>query len=92
MKERFEAFLIENDALDNFKEAFREGSIRETLEEYIKMVPEDSIISGAFVWYISPQGSHYWTKLNIKWVEGLEAEKNKKWDEELTRIHGKEEE
>ena len=75
MKERFEAFLIENDAVDNFKEELRDGNIKETFDEYVTNSPVVHLISSAFLWDKTRGGTSYWYKLHTKWFKELEKEK-----------------
>ena len=61
MKKFFE-FLKENDALDNFLDAYPDMDVIPT-----------RYISGSFTWSDTEQGFYYWEQLHCKWIKYLNS-------------------
>lgn len=74
IKDKFINFLKVNNALENFKNALKEGgSPIPNLEMFvftvikIEISESESLISGAFSWDRTPEGYDYWYGLDYKW-------------------------
>lgn len=64
----FEKFLLDNDCYSQFYSNVI-GYLNITIEEYIRIFRFDSsqLIHNAFWWEDSPEGFHYWNRLDSLW-------------------------
>jgi len=66
----FRKFLYDNDALEAWYKNRKNHMWRKKGSVFDPLSKERFII-GAFVWYETPEGENYWTKLNEKWKRML---------------------
>ena len=71
IKEKLYAFLKKNRAFTKFKTNYNvhKGgiSIDDLIDIYVNEKRPDSIIYGAFIWIITPEGPTYWDNLSKLW-------------------------
>lgn len=67
--EKFIKFLEDNNALENFENAFR--NYNRDVKGYKKLCERDitAALVGAFPWVYMKEGYDYWSELNRKWKQ-----------------------
>ena len=73
---KFVHFLKEKNAYEAFIKNFEEYRKTQMFLRYIEKTRQNNFINEAFGWRVTPQGSNYWNKLDLSWIDYLKCENN----------------